>query len=488
MTKRINPLFLIDFYKSDHRSQYPEGTQLVYSNFTPRKSRIKGVNHMTFFGLQYAIKEYLINSFNKYFFWQPKSVAVGKYAHFMRNTLSTPINTDHIGQLHDLGYLPLEIWALPEGTDVPLQTPVMTFWNTKPEFFWLTNYLETLLSALLWKPCTSATTAGLFRQALDYYAQETSDNPEFVDWQGHDFSFRGMSGVEDACMSGAGHLLHFTGSDTVPAILFLKEYYDADITNMKTGGSVCSTEHSVMSAGEEHNELNTIKRLLNIYPDGVLSIVSDTWDLFRLVNEYLPTLKDQIMGRRGKLVIRPDSHIPHKILNGDPDSTCELEKMGVIRLLDKHFGSTINSKGYKDLDPHVGAIYGDGINLYELRKILSGMKDNGYSSTNCVFGIGSFTYQYVTRDTFGTVCKATYIEVDGKPRPIFKSPKTGAWKKSHKGLLRVNEDLSVTENVSWDEQGGMLKPVFKDSVLLREWTLDEIRENAKKSKRGACLV
>ena len=473
--RSINPLLLIDFYKADHRSQYPPGTELVYSNFTPRKSRIPGVNHMTFFGLQYILKEYLVDRFNEHFFSLPKDQAVGEYDEFMRNTLSTPISVDHIADLHDLGYLPLCIMALPEGTNVPLQTPAMVFWNTSKKFYWLTNYLETLLSALLWKPCTSATIAGLIRNVLDGYAKQTSDNREFVDWQGHDFSFRGMSGVEDACMSGAGHLLHFKGTDTVPAIQFLRQYYDASFSEGIIGGSVPATEHSVMSAGGKENELDTIRRLLKIYPEGIISIVSDTWDLFKLVNEYLPTLKDEIMGRNGKIVCRPDSGRPHKILNGNPDSTCELEKKGVIRLLHEHFGGTVNSKGYIDLDSHVGTIYGDGINLDELRRILIGMAANGYSSANCVFGIGSYTYQYVTRDTLGTVCKATYVEVNGQPRPIFKSPKTGAWKKSHKGLLCVNPDLSVEENVSWDRNGGIMEKVFYNGRILRTQSLNDIR-------------
>jgi nicotinamide phosphoribosyltransferase len=477
---RINPLLLIDFYKADHRRQYPQGTELVYSNFTPRKSRVAGTNHMTFFGLQYAVKEYLIGRFNEDFFWRAKASVVNEYQQFMERTLgSFPGGSDHVADLHDLGYLPVKIKALPEGTRVPLQTPALTMWNTVPEFYWLTNYLETLLSAVLWKPCTSATTAGDFREIFDHFAEATSDMPEFVDWQGHDFSFRGMSGLEDAVMSGAAHLLHFTGTDTVPAIRFLEEYYGADLGKELIGGSVPATEHSVMCAGGSEGEMQTLERLLQLYPSGIVSVVADTWDLFRLVDDYLPRLKDKVMSRDGKLVIRPDSGIPNKILNGDPDAGSELERIGVIRLLDKHFGSTVNTKGFRQLDPHVGTIYGDGINREELLRIFTGMQSNGYASTNAVIGLGSYTYEYVTRDTFGTVCKATYVEIDGKPQPIFKDPKTGGWKKSHRGLLRVNPDLTTTQNVSWAEEGGMMEEVFEDGKLLREHTLQEIRDRVR---------
>lgn len=471
----INPLLLIDFYKADHRRQYPDNTTLVYSNFTPRKSRVEGTEHLMFFGLQYLVKEYLINKFNNYFFSRPKDVVCAEYNRVMKYTIGG-IPTEHIGQLHDLGYLPLKIKAVPEGTKVPLQTPCMTMWNTKPEFFWLTNYLETLFSAILWKPSTSATTASDFREILDFFADRTSDMLPFVAWQGHDFSFRGMSGLEDALMSGAGHLLHFNGTDTVPAIIFLEKYYDAELENELVGGSVPATEHSVMCAGGIHDEMTTIKRLLNLYPEGIVSVVSDTWDLWRVIDDYLPRLKDQIMSRPGKLVVRPDSGIPNKILNGDPDAGNELEKMGVLRILEKHFGSRTNSKGFKQLDDHVGTIYGDGIDRSELTRILTGMENNGYASTNSVFGLGSYTYEYVTRDTFGTVCKATYVEIDGVGYPIFKDPKTGAWKKSHRGLLAVNPDLSVSQNVTWDQEGGIMDVVFEDGKLKRNQSLKEIRK------------
>ena len=477
---KINPMLLIDFYKADHRRQYPVGTELVYSNFTPRKSRVEGTDHMIFFGLQYAVQEYLLHKFNEDFFARDRSEVVREYQTFMDATLGDGVVTaEHIGELHDLQYLPLHIKALKEGTRVPLQTPALTMWNTHPRFFWLTNYLETLLSALLWKPCTSATTAVDFYEIFEKFTNDTGADKEFIKFQGHDFSFRGMSGVEDALMSGAGHLLSFVGTDTVPAIRFLENYYGADIKSELVGCSVPATEHSVMCAGGAESEMDTLKRLLHLYPSGIVSVVSDTWDLFRLVDNYLPQMKEQIMGRDGKLVIRPDSGIPNKILNGDPDGGSELEKKGVVRILDEHFGSTENELGYRTLDPHVGTIYGDGINREELVRILSGLKHNGYTPTNTVIGLGSYTYEYVTRDTFGTVCKATYVEVNNTPRPIFKDPKTGAWKKSHKGLLAVNPDLSVSQNVSWDDEGGIMEDVFVNGKMKRFQSLSEIREIVK---------
>lgn len=482
--RNMNPLLMIDFYKSDHRRQYPKNTELVYSNFTARKSRVENADGMVFFGLQYFVKEYLIDRMNENFFSRPKNEVVKEYRQYV------PVPTDHIEELHDLGYLPLVIKAVPEGTLVPFGVPAITLYNTHPKFFWLTNYVETLISNILWKPCTSASTARLFRNTFKAWAERTGVDvsDQFIDWQGHDFSFRGMSGIEDAALSGAGHLLYFTGTDTVPAIYLLENYYNHfDNPYMReqlVGASVPATEHSVMCAGGKEGEMQTLNRLLDLYPSGILSVVSDTWDLFKLVSEYLPALKERIMARDGKLVVRPDSGTPHKILNGDPDAKCELEKKGVVKLLDETFGSIVNSKGFKTLDSHIGTIYGDGINREELVRILSGLADNGYASVTTVIGMGSYTYEYVTRDTYGTVCKATYCEIDGIETPISKSPKTGGWKKSHNGLLRVDRNndgqLFVTENVSrLDESGGFLKQVFNRGNLEIEYSLKSIRNIAR---------
>src|SRR6218665_3401012 len=225
----MNPLLLTDGYKVDHRRQYPAGTTLVYSNWTPRKSRYENIQEVVFFGLQYFLKKYIIEDFTNHFFKQPKEVVVQQYARFINNYLGeNQAGTKHIEDLHDLGYIPMVFKALPEGVSVPVRVPMFTMYNTKPEFFWLTNYFETLLSTAIWVPCTSATIAKQYRKILDKYAQETSSVPEFVDWQAHDFSMRGMGGIEAALTSAAGHLLNFTGSDTIPVIDFLEDYYNAN--------------------------------------------------------------------------------------------------------------------------------------------------------------------------------------------------------------------------------------------------------------------
>lgn len=478
----MNPLLLVDSYKVHHTKMYPDGMTMLYSNLTPRKSRIEGVNSIIFFGLQHFIETYLIKSFNEDFFGKDWASIQDEY------TRHNPINIDHIKDLHDLGYLPIAIKALPEGTSCPIGVPCLTIFNTDDRFGWLVNYLETLLSCSLWQPITSATIANEYRKLLEGYAKETTGSTDGVQWQGHDFSMRGMSSVESAILSSMGHLTSFTGTDTIPALYQLEKSYNA--TGL-IGASVPATEHSVMCMGEKESEVKTFKRLLDLYPTGILSVVSDTWDLWKVLTEYLPKLKEEILARDGKLVIRPDSGNPVEIICGaeefdllelpKDDSIFSPADKGVIELLWDAFGGTINDQGYKVLDSHVGAIYGDSITLERAKQICERLKAKGFASTNIVFGIGSYTYQYNTRDTFGFAMKATYGEVNGIGREIFKDPITDdGTKKSKKGLLAVFNDgdkLFVQDQCTTELEGsGELHTVFINGASTRPQTLDQIRK------------
>lgn len=506
----ISPLAQCDFYKTGHYKMYPSGMTRLVSNFTPRKSRIKGVDKVVVFGLQYFIIEYLIKQWNEEFFQNPN--VVEEYKFLMDYTLGKDaVTVEHIEKLHKLQYLPLRIKALPEGVECPIGVPVFVIENTHEDFGWLVNYLETIISATIWQPMTSATIAFNYKRLLSKYALETTGSTDFVQWQGHDFAMRGMSSLESACTSGAGHLLSFTGTDTIPSISFLMKYYGADITKELIGSSVPATEHSVMCMGGKEDEIETFERLLDLYPNGILSVVSDTWDLWKVCTEFLPALKDKILTRNGKLVIRPDSGDPVDIICGKRYDITEgplrdrtNEEIGVIELLWKVFGGRINEKGYKELDPHIGAIYGDSITLDRAEQICERLKAKGFASTNVVLGIGSYTYQYNTRDTFGFAMKATYGEViiqkmSGKSidrREIWKDPITDdGTKKSAKGLIRVNEILQpdtygnlqhitykLKDQCTEEEyNGGALQVVFEDGILIKFQTLSEIRERLNKN-------
>lgn len=485
-----NPLLLTDFYKTIHHMCYAEGMTKLVSYWTPRMSRKENMNKVVMFGLQPFIKKYLIDYFNDNFFNRDKEEVIAEYRRVILHTMGElAAGTKHIEALHDLGYLPIEINAIEEGERVNIKTPMIEITNTHEDFAWLVNYLETFMSCHIWQPMTSATIAYRYREIIEKYYGLTEDKAP-IDRACGDFSMRGFSSLESAESSGAGHLLSFVGTATIPSILFLEKYYNADIEKEVVGLGTPSTEHSVMCSYGQDEE-KAYRRLINeVFKTGVISIVSDTYDYWNIITNLLVKLKDDIMNRDGKVVIRGDSGDPVKIICGDEDAPKgSPEYKGTVELLWDIFGGTVNSKGYKVLDPHIGTIYGDSITVERCEEMCRRLMEKGFSASNCTFGIGSYTYQYNTRDTFGFALKATHAIINGEEKFIFKAPKTdtGNFKKSQKGMCYVYRDgedilykdeLTIAERDSLKDN--MLKPVFKDGKLLRDFSLKEIRQRLHK--------
>lgn len=341
------------------------------------------------------------------------------------------------------------------------------------------------MSCSMWIPSTSATIAFEYRKILEQYAKETIGNIEGVEFQGHDFSMRGMGALESSKISGAGHLLSFVGTDSIPSILFTEDYYNANIENELIGTSIPATEHSVMCA-YGRDEFESYKRIITeVYPNGFVSIVSDTWDLWKVLTDVIAKLKTEILNRDGKIVIRPDSGDPVDIICGDSNSKNELERKGVIEILWDIFDGTVTKQGYKVLDPHIGCIYGDAITIERATAICEGLKAKGFASINMIYGIGSFTYQYNTRDTFGFALKSTHVVINGEEHNIYKDPTTDK-SKIKKSLIGracvVNNDgnISVVDELSIEGQNNfkddLLEDVFVDGQLLRDEKFTDIRE------------
>ncbi|WP_282134662.1 nicotinate phosphoribosyltransferase [Seonamhaeicola maritimus] len=482
----MNGLLLTDGYKTGHHQQYPVGTEEVYSNWTPRSNKYapKGCDKVVSFGQQYVI-QWLHDYFNDNFFSKPKELVCREIQEELSLYLGGSYDVSHYEELHDLQYLPIKVKSLPEGVEVPIRVPMLTVVNTKKEFYWVTNFLETILSTMLWQTMTSASIAILYKRIFKKWALITdSENVSFIDFQGHDFSMRGMGGLGSALSSGMGHASVFLGSDTLPVISGLRKYYNASGFIV---GSVNATEHSVMCAGTKEDEIGTFQSLMNTYPKGILSVVSDTWNLWKVLTEYLPKLKDEVISRDGKLVIRPDSGDPVDIICGEMaqiGGQLPNEK-GVIELLWDIFGGTINKEGFKVLDPHIGAIYGDSITTERAEQICQRLHDKGFATTNVVLGIGSFTYQFNTRDTFGFAMKATSVVVQGERREIFKDPITDdGIKKSAKGLIRVDfvdGEYKMVDQVSEvEENDGELQVIYQNGEFLNQIKLEQIRDRINK--------
>ena len=497
-----NPLLMSDCYKFMHRELYPDDTEIVYSNLTPRQnSYYDRTDKMVVFGYQLYVMEYLVDFFMENFFRKPASQVIAEYKQTVGGALGE-LSDKHlksIADLHKLGYLPIEIKALPEGTLVPMKVPVLTITNTLPEYAWLVGFLETTLLNQTYTMANTATKALEFRKLGEKYASLSAESNAHVDWQFHDFSLRGQHGWEAGAKSGLAHLTSFKGSDTMPASWLAQKYYGADADVM---GSVVATEHSVMqSYGED--EVSAFSKLIETrskLPAGnnVLSVVSDTYDYFNVLTNVLPQVKEQLLKTQVKLVVRPDSGVPMDILLGNDTGVYDKrkpyiktpEQKGTLELLWETFGGTVNSKGFKVLHPQVGVLFGEGITEEVAEEILSSMTKQGWSSENVVFGVGAYVYSVTnTRDTFGQAIKTTEVTIDGKAIPVFKDPKTdvGGLKKSAKGQLMVvrgaDGELALVDNltaltkrIAERSMPNQLRTIYKDGFVYNAETLETVRE------------
>lgn len=482
---KTNPMLLIDFYKAVHAEMLPANITKSVSYFTPRMSRIKRWDNVVMFGLQGFVKTYLIDYFNEEFFNKSFEDAIGSYKRIMDATLGEgTYKIEKIERLHKLGYLPIEIVALPEGTLVPMHVPMFGITNTHPDFAWLPQALESLISAEMWHPMLAATVGYTYRQIVNkYYNLTCDDNIPRARALGA-FDFRGEECLQSAEKAGAGWCLSFLNTATVPTIPYLEANYNCDCTKEPVAFGSPSTEHSVMCSNYavDGDEETLLRRLLTkIYPNTSFSAVLDSYDYWNVIDNILPKLKKEILEHNGCMLMR-----------GDSGECVEVVTQTVFKLWDM-FGGTINSKGYKVLDPHVKAIYGDSITVQRCEKIYQILMENGFACSNVALGVGSFSFQCIeedgelkpfTRDTFSSCIKATYCEIDGNPTPIFKNPKDGGFKKSQKGCCVVyrqpsNDTITYLDGLTWNEVNwaeNLLQPVFKDGIMIKEQTLSEIRD------------
>lgn len=484
-----NILSLLDSYKLSHKWQYPPGTEMVYSNWTIRGSRLP-VKEYVFFGLQYFIKEYLIERWNKEFFNIPKEQALLRFRKTLKNSLGIT-DLSHYEALHDLGYLPLEIKALPEGSKIPLKVPCFTMKNTHKDFFWLTNALETLTSCVIWGMINNATIAYRYSSIRKKYLEITDTiNHPLEGFLNHNFAYRGMMGNEAAIITDAAWLLFSKGSDTVPGLEFMEDYYYADSDKELISASIPATEHSVVTAGGKEGEVETFRRMIDLYKGttNIFSFVSDSWDYFNFISKTLKEEKQYLLDSGVKCVVRPDSSkkTPFEVICGDNESKDINEFKGSLQILWEIFGGTINSKGFKVLHPQIGLIYGEAISPELYEKICERMIELKFCISNLVVGVGSFSQTYHTRDTLMQAFKATAVVINGELKEIFKDPITDdGTKKSKKGLLAVYDEyfdgaLTVKDQCTWEEEkNSLLKTVFKDGKLTKTVSLQEIREKLK---------
>ena len=510
MMKKTNPMLLIDFYKAVHAEMLPKGITKSVSYYTPRSTRVKRWDKVVMFGLQAFIKEYLIEYFESEFFNKPFEEVVKEYERVMDNALvgKNAYNIQKIKNLHTLGYLPIEIVALEEGESVPMGVPMFGITNTHDMFAWLPQSLESLISAESWHPMIAATVGKTYREIVNKYFDLTCDDNVDKSKALGAFDFRGEESLASAVKAGAGWCLSFANTATVPVVPYLENFYNCNCEKEVVAYGSPSTEHAVMCSNfaVDGDEETLLKRLLTeIYPDTSFSCVLDSYDYWNVVNNMLPKLKKEILAHNGCMLVR-----------GDSGDCVDVVTKTVFKLWD-HFGGTINSKGYKVLDPHVKAIYGDSITIQRCEEIYEILKENGFACSNVALGVGSFSFQCIeedeeveittkngekiigtttilkpfTRDTFNSCIKATYCEINEKSYPIFKNPKDGGFKKSQKGCCVVKYNnaerkIYFEDGFTWKEacedKDNMLKTVFKNGKMIKDFTLEEIREKLNGGK------
>lgn len=568
-----------DFYKVGHAPLYPNGTSFAYSNFTARachqfeRSNACSALYdkkLMVFGTTASVKE-IHAKWKKTFFDAPKEKAIRRYKTRMDRSLGEGVvDVSLLEELHDMGYLPLAILSIDEGERIEMKIPLYVIYSTLPQFYWLVNYLETVLSSTLWKMVCNATIAFEFRRVFEKYAELTGSPRSFVYYQGHDFSYRGIPGTEAAARGNSGHLMVFKGTDTIPAIDYVEQYYGEKDSEDPIGESIVATEHAVATSniltrmteileGRDLDafsdeqldkiridcELEYIVELITEkVPSGNVSLVCDSFDFFGILRN-IGKIKQEIFSRRtnqygqSRVVIRPDSGDPVLIVTGyrvapkeyssaadfatdiaDPldfskrydavkingewfefgtqydgfdDEEPSLyvgrklsreEVIGAIESLWETFGGTLNEKGYRVLCDRVGLIYGDSISVERQQKILERLMEKNFASCNIVLGIGSFTYQYNTRDTFGMAVKATAVNVRDRLIEIYKDPATGdKTKKSACGLLKVIKDengeyqlLDRQEMTDIESESGELTLMYKNGQFFKNPSFVEIRE------------
>lgn len=474
-----NLILLSDSYKYSHWKSYMPNTKYNYAYLEARNGA--KFNKTVMYGLQYILKRYLVG---KVITKEKIDFAEAIIDAHMGPGMFNRKGWDYILEKYD-GYLPIKIKAVAEGTPVEVNNVMMTVENTDPNVPWLTNFLETILLQV-WYPMTVCTLSREEKIMIKDYLTKTADNMNNLDFCIQDFGFRGATSVEAAMIGGSAHMVNFKGSDTVCALTLPMKYYNAelkDIPLIKTvdfvaknmpAFSVSATEHSIMTARGEEGEWDVLENIFKNNPDGVLSLVIDSYNYERFIEVAGTRFKDTILNRNGVTVFRPDS--------GDPVGV----SLRCLELLEKYFGVereiTTEYGKFKLLNNKVRLLWGDGIDYYGMRDILFAMFNNLYSAANLAcFGQGGGLLQKVDRDVQRFAFKSSAQFYDGEWHDVYKKPKdiTKASKRGRLALIKENGKFKTIREEELGDKTNYLEIVFENGKLLKEYTFEEVRKNAK---------
>jgi nicotinamide phosphoribosyltransferase len=471
-----NLILQSDAYKNSHPFMVSKDVDGLTSYIEARKG---WTDELVFFGLQAFIREYL-----------SKPITVEDVAEAARYAKSAgiPFHGDmweHVVSRHG-GFLPVLIQALPEGSVVGHGVPVVQVTSTDDKYPGLVSVIETALLRAVWYPSSVASLSRAIKKNMQAAILRTSDlAPDLaLPFMLNDFGARGTSSGESAAIGGLAHLVNFMGSDTLEAIGAAVTYYDHSLE--RDGPvllSVPATEHSVTTINGEDGECDFIGRVIDTFTEQgfpIISTVADSYDMDRFVTEYVGgALKDKVLARDGWLVVRPDSGTPSEVVPR------------VLGQLWDSFGGTVNSKGFRVLDPHVRVIQGDGVNYDSINTILWAVEREGYSAENVVFGMGGQLLQGVMRDDHSWAMKTNAVRHRGDEhwKDVQKRPKTDMTKASKAGRQAVvyhggefhsvrEENLLVANAVGHHGAYNWLEDVWDTGETIRTTTFQEVRDRA----------
>ncbi|KEI34713.1 nicotinamide phosphoribosyltransferase [Francisella sp. W12-1067] len=472
MAHNNNILLMTDSYKHSHPFQYPKDTRYLHFYLESRGTSNADLGNQTkFFGLQYYIKKYLSQPITEDMLDEAENILKAHGLPFHRQGFEKIIKKYR-------GFLPVRIRAVREGSVVPVHNVLMTIESTDEELFWLPGFLETLLLKV-WYPTTVATISFNIKKLIKKYLSETADSLDKLGFMLHDFGYRGVSSEESAGIGSAAHLINFLGTDTLAALQVCKQYYHEDMA----GFSIPASEHSTMTSWGEgsHCEYHAFENMIEQFGESstLYACVSDSWDFEQAIKSWV-ALKDKVKVKKASLVIRPDS--------GDAVKNI----IYALEELEKGYDSTVNSKGYKVINK-VSLIQGDGVNIQLIDRVLSLMKQKGYSAENIAFGMGGALLQgnfesSVNRDSFKFAIKCSAIKRENNVIGVLKNPSTDPAKKSKKGRLDLIKNTDGKyETIHLDEnyQLGQYHPdsqlltYYENGRIILEQTLAEIRAQDK---------
>lgn len=460
----MNIVLATDSYKLTHWDQYPEGTDYVYSYFESRKGA--EFPYTVFFGLLPIFEQLAGRVVTQSAIDNAAALAE---VHFGNDHTFNRAGWEHILREHD-GYLPVRIRAVAEGSVVPVGNVLMTVVNTDPAVPWLTNALESLLTHV-WYPSTVATLSRSVKELLAGYLTRTGCSLDGLPFMLHDFGYRGATTHDAAAIGGAGHLVNFQGTDTLPAMELAMLTYGADLDTLAF--SVPATEHSVMTAEGPEGEFGIVRRLIEKNPTGILSVVADSYDIYAFVDAVGGEFKGSILARDGVFVVRPDSVTTEHLL---PSTLV----VNLMERLWRDFGGTTNDKGFRTLDPHVRLLWGDGIDRHGIELILGRACASGFAAENFVFGMGGGLLQRVNRDTQRSAFKCSAQHRNGKWIDVQKTP-LDASKASKPGLLKLVFEGGEYRTVREEEPGyDFLHTVFENGCIVDadQSQFDKVRDRA----------